>query len=139
MEDCIFCKIINGELPCIKVFEDDGVLAFSDINPVAQGHTLIIPKNHAQDLWEIGDSDLAAVHRASKKVINGIKTALNPAGVVALQLNGRGVNQVVMHYHLHLIPRISGEPELPMSSWELTPGNMEVIKETADKIASAII
>jgi histidine triad (HIT) family protein len=138
MEDCIFCKIINGELPCFKVFEDDEVLAFSDINPVTQGHTLIIPKNHAQDLWEINDSDLAAVHRASKKIINGIKKALNPAGVAALQLNGRGVNQVVMHYHLHLIPRNSDEPELPMSSWELKPGDMEVIRETADKIASAI-
>ena len=138
MDDCIFCRIINGDLPCFKVFEDNEVLAFSDINPVSPGHTLIIPKNHAQNLWEIKESDLAAISRASKKVINGIKTALNPIGVVALQLNGRGVNQVVMHYHLHLIPRLSGEPELPMTSWELTPGDMEVIKETADKIASSI-
>lgn len=138
MEDCIFCMIAKGELPCFKVFEDDKVLAFTDINPVSQGHTLIIPKNHAQDLWEMIDSDISAVHRASKSVINGIKKALNPTGVVILQLNGRGVNQVVMHYHLHLIPRMSGDPELPMCFWEQKPGNMALVKETAEKIASAI-
>ena len=92
MEDCIFCKIINGEIPCFKVYEDEKVLAFEDINPVAEGHTLIIPKRHAMDLWEISDEDLTAIHLASKKVIFGIKKALNPVGVAALQLNGRGVN-----------------------------------------------
>ncbi|MFC1866748.1 HIT family protein [Thermodesulfobacteriota bacterium] len=138
MEDCIFCKIIKGEMPCFKIYEDDKVLAFEDINPVAEGHTLVIPKRHAENLWEIADEDLTAVQLASKKIIQAIEDALNPIGVAALQLNGRGVNQVVMHYHLHLVPRISGTPVLPMTSWEIKPGEMEAIRQTAEKIAAAI-
>ncbi len=138
MEDCIFCKIIKGEIPCFKVYEDDKVLAFEDINPIAEGHTLIIPKRHAQDLWEIPGEDLSAIHLASRKIIRAMKEALNPAGVALLQLNGRGVNQVVMHYHLHLMPRAKGGPQLPVTEWELKEGDMEAIKETAEKIASAI-
>jgi len=138
MEDCIFCKIINGDIPSFKVYEDDRVFAFEDINPISEGHTLVIPKTHAVNLWEIPDEDLAAVHRASKKIIQGIKSALNPTGVACLQLNGKGANQVVMHYHLHLIPRLSGSPELPVTTWELKEGDMEAIKKTAEKISAAI-
>lgn len=138
MEDCIFCKIINGEIPCFKVYEDEKVLAFEDINPISEGHTLIIPKKHAVNLWDITEEDLTAVLLAAKKVINGIKDALNPTGVALLQLNGRGANQLVMHYHLHLIPRITGTRPLPMTEWEMKAGDMEAIKNTAEKIASAI-
>ena len=137
MEDCIFCKIIQGEIPCFKVYEDNDCLAFADINPIAEGHTLVIPKTHAENLWEITGESLAAVHKASKKVIQGIKDALDPDGVAALQLNGRGVNQTVMHYHLHLIPRLKGNPPLPMH-WELKQGDMNAIGLTAGKIAAAI-
>jgi len=138
MEDCIFCKIINGEIPCFKIYEDDRVLAFMDINPISPGHTLIIPKSHAANLTEISDEDLAAVHRASKKVMSGIQTALNASGVACVQLNGRGVNQVVMHYHLHLIPKVPEGPDLPVSKWEIIPGDMDEIKGTAEKIQSAL-
>jgi len=138
MEDCIFCKIVKGEIPSFKVYEDEKVFAFEDISPISVGHTLIVPKRHAQDLWEIPDEDLASVHRASKKIINAIKDVLKPTGVACLQLNGPGANQVVMHYHLHLIPRISGEPELPVTSWELKQGDMDTIKQAAEKIAAAI-
>jgi len=138
MEDCIFCKIIKGEIPSFKVYEDDSVFAFEDISPISEGHTLVIPKRHAQNLWEIPGEDLAAVHLASKKIIKAIKDVLNPTGVACIQLNGRGVNQVVMHYHLHLIPRLSGGPELPVSRWELKQGDMDAIKETAEKIAAAV-
>ena len=138
MEDCIFCKIVKGEIPSFKVYEDDRVLAFMDINPISPGHTLIIPKNHAVNLKEISDEDLAAVHRASKKVLTGIETALNATGVACVQLNGRGVNQVVMHYHLHLIPKVPEGPDLPVSKWEIIPGDMNEIKETAEKISSAV-
>ena len=138
MEDCIFCKIIKGEIPCIKVCEDDKVLVFADINPIATGHTLIIPKNHAENIWEISADDLSAIHRASKQVADGIKKALNPLGVAVLQLNGKGVNQVVMHYHLHLIPRLPDTPEIKMTQWELIPGDMEAIKATAAQITAAM-
>ena len=138
MVACIFCKIIKGEIPSFKVYEDDRVFAFEDINPVSEGHTLVIPKRHAQDLWEIPDEDLAAVHLASQKIIRAIKKALNPTGVACLQLNGRGVNQVVMHYHLHLIPRMAGTPELPLTTWEIRQGDLERIRQTADNIVAAI-
>ena len=138
MEDCIFCKIINGEIPSFKVYEDDQVLAFMDINPISPGHTLIIPKNHAANLREISDGDLAAVHKASKKVTAGIETALKASGVACVQLNGRGVNQVVMHYHLHLIPKVPGGPDLPVSKWEIIPGDMDEIKVTAENISDAL-
>ena len=138
MEDCIFCKIIKGEIPSFKVYEDDKVFAFGDISPISAGHTLIVPKRHAQNLWEIPGEDLTAVQLASQKIIQAIADALNPTGVACLQLNGKGANQVVMHYHLHLIPRSSGEPELPVTTWELKQGDMEAIKQTAEKIAAAI-
>ncbi|MBW2063770.1 MAG: HIT family protein [Deltaproteobacteria bacterium] len=138
MEDCIFCKIVKGDLPCFKVYEDEKVLAFEDINPVSQGHTLVVPKRHAENLWEIPEEDLAAIHLASKKIIHALRDALNPVGVALLQLNGRGVNQVVMHYHLHLMPRSGGEPQLPVTNWELKEGDMDSIRKTAEKIVSAL-
>ena len=138
MEDCIFCKIIKGEIPSFKVYEDNRVLAFMDINPISPGHTLIIPKNHAADLAEISNEDLSAVHRASKNVMSGIETALKTSGVACVQLNGRGVNQVVMHYHLHLMPKIPGRPDIPVSKWEIIPGDMDEIKATAEKISGAL-
>ena len=138
MEDCIFCKIVKGDIPCFKVYEDERVLAFEDVNPISEGHTLIIPKAHAENIWEISRQDLTAIHLASKKIADAINEVLNPAGVAVLQLNGRGVNQVVMHYHLHLIPRVSGGPELKMTAWELIPGDMDAIKQTADRIAAAM-
>lgn len=138
MDKCIFCKVVKGEIPCFKVYEDEKVLAFEDINPISEGHTLIIPKRHAENLWEIPEEYLTAIHLASKKVAQALKEALRPTGVAVLQLNGKGANQVVMHYHLHLIPRISGGPDLPVTAWELKPGNMDAIKKTAERIAAAV-
>lgn len=138
MDECIFCRIVRGEIPSFKVYEDEQVFAFADINPISTGHTLVIPKRHARDLWEIREEDLAAVHRASKKLITAIRQALEPSGVACVQLNGPGANQVVPHYHLHLIPRLRGEPELPVATWELREGDMDAVRETADKITAAI-
>jgi histidine triad (HIT) family protein len=138
MEDCIFCKIVKGEIPSFKVYEDDQVFAFEDINPISLGHTLIIPKKHTENLWEIPPEDLSAIHLASQKVARAIKQALNVNGIACLQLNGRWVNQVVMHYHLHLIPRSQHDPELPMTTWELKQGDMDEIKKAAEKIAENV-
>jgi histidine triad (HIT) family protein len=138
MEGCIFCKIVRGEIPCFKILEDDRVLSFADVNPINTGHTLIIPKRHAENIWEIDGEDLAAIHRASLKIAKAMKTSLNPDGIAFLQLNGRAVNQIVMHYHLHLIPRKSSDPKLTMTEWELVPGDMTAIGKTAETIAAAI-
>jgi histidine triad (HIT) family protein len=138
MEGCIFCKIVRGDIPCFKIYEDERVLAFADINPLATGHTLLIPKTHAENIWEISDQDICAIHVASTKIAAAIRECLDPVGVAAMQLNGRGVNQVVMHYHLHLIPRLAEDPELKMTAWEMVPGDMEAIRTTADKISAAL-
>ena len=138
MEDCIFCKIVAGEIPSTRIYEDDRVFAFADINPITDGHTLIIPKAHAENIFEMSADDMAAVARAAKKLAHAIQTALNPDGIACLQLNGKGVNQLVMHYHYHLIPRPEGGPELTMTQWELKPGDMAAISATADRIIAAL-
>ena len=138
MEDCIFCKIINGEIPSFKIFENDDVYSFADINPISKGHTLIIPKAHYENIWEIPENNLLAIHSASKKIAAAISDVLQPAGIACLQLNGRAVNQVVMHYHLHLIPRMADGPELGMTAWELVSGDMAEIQSISEKIASVL-
>jgi histidine triad (HIT) family protein len=139
MDDCIFCKIVRGEIPSFKVYEDDRVFAFMDINPISDGHTLIIPKIHAENIWEMTAEDLSAVMAAAKKIAEVIQETLQPEGLACLQLNGRAVNQVVMHYHFHLIPRSKGEGPLTMTQWELVPGNMEKIGEVARRISDRLL
>jgi histidine triad (HIT) family protein len=138
MSDCIFCKIIKGEIPSVKIYEDDRVYAFADINPVTDGHTLVIPKTHAQGLLDISAEDLAAVARGARKVAAAIEKALNPTGIIALQLNGASVGQMVMHYHMHLVPRVEGGPELTMGHWKMVPGDMDTIKAVGARIAAAL-
>ena len=138
MEDCIFCKIVNGDIPCVKVYENEAVLAFADINPISDGHTLIIPKDHHENIWEMPEPALSAVMKAAKRIAGAMKANLDIAGIACLQLNGRAVNQLVMHYHLHLIPRRADAPELTMTAWELKPGDMESIKAMAAEIASGL-
>ena len=139
MDDCIFCKIIKGEIPSFKVYEDDRVYAFADINPVSDGHTLIIPKVHAENLGEIAEEDLMAIHRVSQKMYHAMQKALGADGIALFQANGKSVNQVVMHYHLHLIPRKNSESRLSVTSWELVPGDMDVIKAASQKIAANVV
>ena len=138
MEECIFCKIIRGEIPSFKVYEDEMVYAFEDINPVAEGHTLVIPKEHARDLSEISDDSISAVHRASKRLMDALKRALQPTGVAVVQLNGESVGQSIFHYHVHLIPRLEGNPPLPVAQMKMIPGDMEEIEKTANKIREAV-
>jgi len=138
MQDCIFCKIVKGDIPSIKIYEDEHVFAFMDINPVSEGHALVIPKMHAENLWEIPVLELNAVHAASKKIVHAMTRAMGPVSVAAVQLNGKGVNQIVMHYHLHLIPRASDGEALELTAWEMIPGDMDAINRTGTAISAAI-
>ena len=138
MDDCIFCKIVKGEIPSFKVYEDDRVYAFADINPVSDGHTLIIPKAHAENLGELAEADLVAIHKASQKMFHAMRTALGADAVALVQANGKAVNQVVMHYHLHLIPRKDSESRLAVTNWELVPGDMAAIEAVSGKLAQAM-
>ena len=133
--DCIFCKIVSGEIPSVKVYEDDRVLAFMDINPLNDGHLLIIPKAHAATIDEITEADFLAVMSATHKLAAAVKKALSPDGMNLLQLNGKAANQLVPHLHVHIVPRWSGDG-LTVSQWEIVAGDMEKIKGVAEKIQS---
>ena len=137
MADCIFCKIVKGEIPAVKVYEDERVLAFMDINPLNEGHTLVIPKRHAETIFEIDPDDLAAVIKVAQKVANAIQKALNPDGLTIIQLNKKAAGQVVPHLHIHLVPRWEND-ELKVTRWEPVPGDMERIKEIGNKIKSEV-
>jgi histidine triad (HIT) family protein len=137
-DDCIFCQIANKKIPAYRVYEDERSLAFADINPLTDGHVLVIPKNHATNLLEITPGDLAAVHQASQKVAQAVMKALKPAGISVLQLNGTGAGQVVMHYHLHIIPRNPPKDNVKFLNWEIKPGDMKAIEKMANKIKDAI-
>lgn len=136
--DCIFCKIVSNEIPALKVYEDDRVLAFMDINPVNEGHLLIIPKTHAATIHEIAESDFLAVMSATHKLAAAVKKALNPEGINLLQLNGKAANQVVPHLHVHIVPRWSGDG-ITISQWEMVAGDMDKIKAVAEKIRGEIV
>lgn len=106
---CVFCKIINNEIPCYKVYEDDKVLAFLDIKPVNSGHTLVIPKAHYQNLEEISEDDLAFLMNAVKKIGKLLKEKLNVIGYNIHENNDLIAGQAVPHIHFHLIPRVEGD------------------------------
>ena len=125
MSECIFCEIVHGRAPCEKVYEDDLTLAFMDIFPVSPGHTLVIPKRHAKNIFEIDADSLGAVSRASQQLAHSIRKALAPDGVTVMQLNGAAAGQTVFHYHTHLIPRAEGsslalEPRVPAKPGDLS-------------------
>ena len=103
--DCIFCRIVAGEIPAHKVYEDEQSLAFLDIRPASRGHTLVIPKEHAVDIFDISPESLAATTLCAQTVARTLRAKLNPDGMNVYQNNGAAAGQEVMHYHLHLVPR----------------------------------
>ena len=108
-DDCLFCEIVAGTRGCHRVLETDDVLCFMDIFPAGEGHTLVIPKRHAESLLDIAEPDLLAVAAASRRVARALQAALDPDGITFTQANGSAAGQTVMHYHVHLIPRTRGE------------------------------
>jgi histidine triad (HIT) family protein len=107
--DCIFCRIVRGEAPAHRVFEDEHTLAFMDLFPVARGHTLVIPKTHSDDLLEGDVEELSVLMRNSQRIARAMKSELGPDGIGVYQLNGAAAGQTVFHYHMHLVPRMQGD------------------------------
>jgi len=105
MSDCVFCKIVAGQIPSTRVFEDEHTLAFMDLGQVNPGHVLVAVKKHAANLFELDDLQAAAVARASTRVARAIRDAFGPAGLSVYQANGKVAGQTVFHYHVHLLPR----------------------------------
>ncbi|MDF2946300.1 MAG: hypothetical protein K0S51_979 [Bacillales bacterium] len=104
-DNCIFCKIVSGEIPAHKVYEDDHTLAFLDISQVTNGHTLVIPKSHKENIYELDDVTAKNLFAVVPKVSNSILNVFNPVGLNLINNNGEEAGQSVFHFHLHIIPR----------------------------------
>jgi histidine triad (HIT) family protein len=133
--DCLFCRIISGEVPSTRIDEDEDTVAFMDINPATRGHVLVVPRNHSTDLTEISEADLAAVAAMGKRIALRQKDRLAADGVNLLNSCGQTAWQTVFHFHLHVIPRYAGDPlRLP---WTPEPGDRDEIAAAADDLTHA--
>ena len=131
----IFAKILRGELPCHKVYEDDKVLAFLDIMPRAPGHTLVLPKAAARNILDVQPADLAAVTLVGQRIAQAAMAVCGADGVTLQQFNEGAGGQVMFHLHLHVIPRKAGIPMKPPASEKEKP---EVLADQALKLAAAL-
>lgn len=133
-EECLFCKIIAGEIPSKAVYEDEDFKAILDVNPAARGHVIIIPKKHASNIYELEDEDAAKVFPIAKKIASALKKTYGCDGVNVLQNNGEAAGQTVFHLHVHVVPRYYGDDVQIM--WE--PGDTPDLDEVANEIKKNI-
>lgn len=132
--DCVFCKIIKGEIPSAKVFENENIFVFLDINPLTEGHCLIIPKKHFTDIFDIDGKVLEEINAVAKSLAGKMKNNLGATGVNLVNASGKDAEQSVFHFHLHLIPRHEND-NLEMSKWwqskvkKPSAGNLKKIAE----------
>lgn len=131
----IFAKILRGEIPCIKLYEDAHTLAFMDIMPQTEGHALVIPKEHAETVFELSDAAAAACMNTVRKIGNAQKKGLGADGVVLMQLNGPGAGQTVPHFHIHVIPGSIGDLRKPHAT---VMADQAHLKALAAKIVAAL-
>jgi histidine triad (HIT) family protein len=132
--DCLFCKIVAGELPATIVAEDERTVSFMDINPATRGHALVVPRAHSVNLLEVPQDDLSACAASAKRLAGRAKEALGADGVNLLNSCGRAAWQTVFHFHLHVIPRYDGDPlRLP---WVPGPGDPDEIAAAAQALSA---
>jgi histidine triad (HIT) family protein len=130
--DCLFCKILAGEVPSTRVDEDERTASFMDINPATRGHALVIPREHYRDLFEVPEDELAATTAAAQRLAGRIRDRLGADGVNLLNSCGAAAWQTIFHFHIHVIPRYDDDPlRLP---WVPQPGDSEEIAAAADKL-----
>lgn len=133
MEDCIFCKIVKGEIPGIKIFENDFVIVIMDIMPLSDGHVLVIPKEHHETIFDMNEILAAEIMKATWKVANVLKKILEPEGLNILQNNYPAANQLVPHFHVHLIPRRDGD-NLNIGKWTAGQAPQEDLNNIAEQL-----
>jgi histidine triad (HIT) family protein len=131
----IFARILRAEIPCVKIYEDDRTLAFMDVMPQSQGHTLVVPKEAAQNIFDLSAEGLAAMMATTQKVAKAVKQGLQPDGIVLTQFNGPAAGQTVFHVHFHIIPRNEGDRLAPHARSMVNAATLEPI---AAKIRSAL-
>ncbi len=134
--DCVFCRIRDGQIPSTRVFEDARTLCFMDINPLTEGHCLVVTKAHAPTLFDAEEADLQAAIATARRVARAIRSALRPDGLNMLQANGAAAFQSVPHFHLHLVPRWAGDGK--GFDWPLVPGDRARIQAVAEKVRGAL-
>src|SRR5687767_3921850 len=132
MSDCVFCRIVAGQIPSTKVHEDEHTLAFMDLGQVNPGHVLVAVKKHAANLYELDEAQAAAVARATVKISKAIKAAFQPEGLSVYQANGKAAGQTVYHYHVHLLPR--HEADGMQLTWPVKNPPRETLEGYAEKI-----
>ena len=136
MTDCVFCKIVAGQIPSTQVYEDEHTLAFMDIGQVNPGHVLVTVKKHAANLYELDEQQAAAIARACVKVSKAIQNAFKPEGLSVYQANGKAAGQTVFHYHVHLLPRHAGDGmEL---TWPVKNPPRETLEAYAQKVRAVL-
>jgi histidine triad (HIT) family protein len=131
----IFAKILRGEIPCVKVYEDDKTLAFMDVMPESDGHVLVVPKEDAQDMLDLSADGLAAMMATVQRVTRAVDKALAPDGILLKQYNRAGAGQSVFHIHFHIVPRWDGVKLAPHGKVMVDAAKLEPI---AAKIRSAL-
>ncbi len=136
MSDCVFCKIRDGAIPSMKVYEDERTVCIMDINPLNSGHCLVLTKAHAATIYDADPADLQAAIVTAQRVALGLRTAVNPDGVNLLQANGAAAFQSVPHFHLHVIPRWTNDGK--GFDWKLVPGQREQIVKIGERLRAAI-
>lgn len=131
-DDCVFCKIAAGEIPSRKIYEDKDVVAIMDLSPTSKGHSLIIPKEHYANIYDIDEDIAAKIMRVAKKLATKMTVALNCDGFNLLQNNGATAGQTMFHFHMHLIPRYENTDNdmLHFTSVELSDSEMDAIRDT---------
>lgn len=136
-DHCVFCGIVAGTVPSVKVAEDDTTYAFMDINPGSDGHILVIPKRHSKDLFEIPDNDLTDVTLAARRIAKEAVAVFGADGVNLLNCCGADAWQTVFHFHLHVIPRyVDKTRDRLVLPWQPgTPGDMEIIDTLGSRLS----
>lgn len=134
--ECLFCRIIAGDLPSTMIYEDEAIVVFMDIAPWTRGHCLVVPREHAKTIFELSESSMVAVAKVAKKIAPALRDGLEAEGLNLFQSNGSAAWQTVDHFHLHLLPRTVGDglmpPTLPRA------GNMEEIQSAAAAVKEAL-
>lgn len=133
MENCIFCKIVAGEIPSDKIYEDDSVVAFLDVKPVSRGHVLVIPKKHSSDLLSADDATLLDLMPKVKKVAIALVKAVNAHGINISANNGAASGQIIFHLHFHLIPRFTNDSLTPWPHKDSEPKTRALLAEEIKK------
>ena len=133
MEECLFCKIVKGELPSSKLYEDEDTLAFLDLFPVNKGHSLVISKEHYENIFDVPEESLSKISSVMKNVADAVKKGVNADGISIAQSNGKDAGQIIPHIHFHIMPRFKDDGLKLWPQGKYEEGEMDKFKEDISK------